>query len=298
MNLLKLFQKEKTEKENRIASQISHIGAVVSDKELQRILSGEKTENLIPITVKIGDVEIKSEAYLSIRENPDGSDSLQIHSLVNDQNRLLAIANSENGVETALSFFRGDENKMLSFMRRNMLNESFLPAYHRSFETSNYSHFVNSYLALNSDANYNQVDNAYQQTVAEFKRLDENFRKEASRFNKIRGVLLSNKEINDLKQGKTILVSGLIDDKGEKFTGYVKLNLSPEELKFYKKNPTVVINLHDKAVITPKNEFKVQVNHNNHGFKTEENKYSGEKIKSGETLTNETKANKRSLKVN
>ncbi|MDD4114770.1 MAG: hypothetical protein PHG27_04120 [Massilibacteroides sp.] len=269
MNLLKLFQKEDKGEKERIVPQISHIGAIVSDSKLQPILPDKKMKKPASILVKIDEMKIKSGVFPSWGEKQNGSESLQIQTLANDQNRLQAISNSENGVETALSIFGGDEERLFSFLRRNMLNESFLPAYHKALETSDYSYYVNSYLALNSDANYNQVDKAYKESVTHFKQLDDKFKQDTGRFNKIRGVLLSIKEINDLKQGKTILVPGLIDDKGEKFTGYVRFNLSPKELKFYKNNPMVAINLHEKAVITPEKELKVQINQNNHDFKIE-----------------------------
>jgi len=71
----------------------------------------------------------------------------------------------------------------------------------------------------------------------------------------IEGAKLSRKESEELRKGKTIQVSNMIDDKGEKYSAFVRIGYPKEEI-----------------FITPTNEHKVQVSHNNRGEKTEENK--------------------------
>ncbi|MEG1007557.1 MAG: DUF3945 domain-containing protein, partial [Bacteroides sp.] len=91
------------------------------------------------------------------------------------------------------------------------------------------------------------------------------------------GSTLSQKESEDLRNGKTIQVSNMIDDKGEKYSAFVRIRYPKEEI-----------------VITPTNEHKVQVSHNNRGEKTEKNKRIEKKrgqspVKSGTSQVKQTK---------
>lgn len=94
------------------------------------------------------------------------------------------------------------------------------------------------------------------------------------------GSTLSQKESEELRNGKTIQVSNMIDDKGEKYAAFVRISHPKEEI-----------------VITPTNEHKVQISHNNHGEKTEKNKRleksrGQSSVKSG---TNKVKRTKRGI---
>lgn len=83
----------------------------------------------------------------------------------------------------------------------------------------------------------------------------------------IAGATLSEDQSESLRNGETVQVAGLIDDKGEKYSAFVKIGYPKENL-----------------IITPTNEHRIQVRHNNQGEKIEKNKYSvNSVIKSGES---------------
>lgn len=92
--------------------------------------------------------------------------------------------------------------------------------------------------------------------------------------------VLSKQESQALRNGKTIQVSNLVDDRGRKYSAYVKIK-QPE----------------DSLVVTPTNQHRVQVNHNTYGIKTDENKKAEKKansfgIKSGKSKVEYNKSKK------
>lgn len=75
--------------------------------------------------------------------------------------------------------------------------------------------------------------------------------------NRLLGAELSEQQQKDLKEHKTIYVTGMTDKAGETFNAYIKVNTEKEELDFFKWNP-------DKekkqvAEVTPDNNSKTQV---------------------------------------
>ncbi|SHE71807.1 DUF3945 domain-containing protein [Dysgonomonas macrotermitis] len=98
---------------------------------------------------------------------------------------------------------------------------------------------------------------------------------------KLLGAELSEKQQGDLKDGKTIYVSGMIDKKGEPFNAYIKVNTEKEKLDFFKWNP-------DKAQkATPDNNSKTQVAVNSEGKTNEATKKNEEPLKQGQTQPTE-----------
>lgn len=92
--------------------------------------------------------------------------------------------------------------------------------------------------------------------------------------------VLSERESQALREGKTIQVSNLVDDRGQKYSAYVKIKQPDNSL-----------------VVTPTNQHRVQVNHNTHGIKTDENKKAEKKadsfgIKSGKSKVEYNKSKK------
>lgn len=298
MNIFDYFLKKK--KDNSIlVSQLSKLGISELDAdEMQRLIKGIKTQNLIPLSINIGGKTIKTEALLSINRNPDGSDSLLVHSVVSDQLRLKQIADSENGIDTVFAMFNGDEDRINSFLRRNNLLDEFKPASSLYWElVMGEKHFINSYLDVDVDKG-EAVIQAKKDYVDKANKLDEFsnlFKATAASFNRINGAELEPEQLRELKQGKTIEVNNLIDDKGEKYSGFITLNLTKEQIKDFKDNPGKAVNVSKRAIVTPKNDYKIQVNQNNHGFRTEENKFSTKAVKTGDIHAQDTKDKKKGI---
>lgn len=298
MNIFDYFLKKK--KDNSIlVSQLSKLGISELDTdEMQRLNNGNRTQNLIPLSIDIGGKAIETEALLSLKRNSDGSDSLLVHSVISDQLRLKQIADSDNGIDTVFAMFNGDEDKISAFLRRNNLLEEFKPASSLYWElVMGENHFINSYLDVDVDKGdaITQAKKDFTEKSNKLDGLDNLFRVAAGSFNRIKGTELEPEQIRELKQGKTIEVNNLIDDKGEKYSGFITLNLTKEQIKDFKDNPGKAVNVSKRAIVTPKNDYKVQVNQNNHGFKTEENKFSTKSVKTGDIHAQDTKDKKKGI---
>lgn len=98
---------------------------------------------------------------------------------------------------------------------------------------------------------------------------------------KLLGAELSEQQQKDLKEHKTIYVTGMTDKAGEKFNAYVKVNTEKEKLDFYKWNPDRAKK--QGAEVTPDNASKIQVAVNSEGKTNESTKGIKEPLKQGQT---------------
>lgn len=98
---------------------------------------------------------------------------------------------------------------------------------------------------------------------------------------KLLGVNLSEQQQKDLKEHKTIYVTGLTDKKGESFNAYVKVNMEKEKLDFFRWNPDKAKK--QGAEVTPDNASKTQVAVNSEGKTNEATKAIKEPLKQGQT---------------
>lgn len=103
---------------------------------------------------------------------------------------------------------------------------------------------------------------------------------------KLLGVELSKEQQEQLRESKTIYVTGMTDKKGEPFNAYVKVNAEKGKLDFFKWNP-------DKAQkVTPDNASKTQVAVNSEGKTNEATKDIKEPLKQGQTNPSEKQQEK------
>ena len=107
---------------------------------------------------------------------------------------------------------------------------------------------------------------------------------------KLLGAEISKEQQKDLKENKTIYVTGMTDRKGEPFNAYVKVNTEKQKLDFYPNNP-------EKAKsITPDNASKTQVAVNSEGKTNEATKNLKEPLKQGQTQPTEKQEQKQEEK--
>ncbi|NDW18732.1 DUF3945 domain-containing protein [Dysgonomonas sp. 216] len=93
---------------------------------------------------------------------------------------------------------------------------------------------------------------------------------------KLLGAELSKEQQDNLRENKTIYVTGMTDRAGESFNAYIKVNTEKEKLDFFKWNP-------DKAQkVTPDNNSKTQVAVNSEGKINEATKNLKEPLKPGQ----------------
>lgn len=95
----------------------------------------------------------------------------------------------------------------------------------------------------------------------------------------IRNVKLEREQQELLKEGKTVLVSGLVDGQDQRYNAWVRLDLKNRRLMSTRVIPEKRVET--KREITPANENKTQVNRNTKGFRKEENKFSEKPLLSG-----------------
>ncbi len=91
--------------------------------------------------------------------------------------------------------------------------------------------------------------------------------------NKLGGVQLSEEQRSTLKKGDVIYVENMIDKKGQPYNAYIKVNNEKEKLDFYKWDPR------QKQGVTPDKNSKTQVDVNSHGKTNESTKHSTESMK-------------------
>lgn len=102
--------------------------------------------------------------------------------------------------------------------------------------------------------------------------------------------MLSDKEQNTLKEGGTIYVKGLIDQKGQEYNAYVKVSPEEQKLRFYRWNPN------KKEGVTPDNASKTQVAVNSQGKTNEATKQSNAPLKKEQTQPTEKHAEQQQQK--
>lgn len=98
---------------------------------------------------------------------------------------------------------------------------------------------------------------------------------------KLLGVELSKEQQDNLRENKTIYVSGMTDKAGGTFNAYIKVNAEKEKLDFYKWNPDRAKK--QGAEVTPDNASRTQVAVNSEGKTNEATKNVNEALKAGQT---------------
>lgn len=111
---------------------------------------------------------------------------------------------------------------------------------------------------------------------------------------KLLGAELSKEQQQNLRENKTIYVTGMLDKKGEPFNAYIKVNAEKEKLDFYKWNPDRAKK--QGAEVTPDNNSKTQVAVNTEGKTNEATKKNEEPLKQGQTQPTEKQEEKKIVK--
>ncbi len=104
----------------------------------------------------------------------------------------------------------------------------------------------------------------------------------------LKGKELTEQQQQDLRDRKTIYVTGMKDNAGQPFNAYIRVNEKEAKLNFYKWNP-------DRAQkVTPDNNARAQVAVNSEGKTNEATKHLNKPIKPGQTQsTTEQEAKKK-----
>jgi hypothetical protein len=105
---------------------------------------------------------------------------------------------------------------------------------------------------------------------------------------------LTEDQRSSLKEGKTVYIGGLKDQKGKEYSGYITLNKDSAKLDFMFPNAYKEALANGKVV--PDNKHKTQVAVNSDGKTNEATKKTDEPLKNGQTRPTEKQAEKQEQK--
>lgn len=166
--------------------------------ELDRMLQWQKTANLIPIMVKMGDTSVRTDARLALRENEEGKLHLAIHAVRQEPNLDIPYM--------GLQFTDEDKKNLLA--TGNLGREVELkPSEDISFKAFvSIDKLTNELLAVRSDRIRIPDD--------------------------ILGVQLSEEQKQQLAEGKGVKVEGMTSKKGKEFDATLQVNADKKGLEF------------------------------------------------------------------
>lgn len=294
---------------------------MLDKKSMDNLLNWQKTNTLLPIKADMGGVKIYTDARLSLRETPEGKLNLIVHAIrkepeldrplygtrlseddkqnlrqtghagrlidiepVKDQKMMAFV--SIDKLTNELVAVRADKIKIPNEIKGVTLTEiqkkdlSQGKATYVEGMTSKNGKDFNATVQINADRRSIEFkfDNAnkLEKTQSQSDELPK-FRIPTT----LLGAELSEQQRKELKENKTIYVTGMTDKKGEPFNAYIKVNTEKEKLDFFKWNPDKAKK--QGAEVTPDNASKTQVAVNSEGKTNEATKNVKEPIKQGQT---------------
>jgi hypothetical protein len=303
---------------------------MIDKKTLDNLLNWQKTPALLPIKTEVGDGYIRTDARLSLRESADGKLNLVVHAMrkepqldgfvygvrlaeedkqnlrqtghagrlveiepVKDQKMMAFL--SIDKLTNELVAVRADKIKIPNEVKGVTLNDeqkknlSEGKAVYLEGMTSKNDKTFNATVQINADRRSLEFkfDNTPKQNQSQQQNQQTSFRIPT----KLLGAELSPQQQKDLKEHKTIYVTGMTDKKGEPFNAYIKVNTEKEKLDFFKWNPDKAKK--QGAEVTPDNAAKTQVAVNSEGKTNEATKDVKEPLKQGQTAPNEQQQEKK-----
>jgi hypothetical protein len=298
---------------------------------LEKLLNRQKTD-LLPITLKLDEGTLRTDARLALRETPDGKLSVSIHALRRepeldryyfgvkftdaDKDNLLKTGNLGRIVEAEykqgektpvlisidkqtneLVAVRADKIKIPETIKGVTLDES---------QKKDLSEGKSVYLE-NMMSKKNTPFSAYLQFNAdkhgfEF-RFDNDRRQEHGQRQDngqkdvqktFRGKELTQDQRSSLGEGKTVYVDGLVDKAGKGYSGYITLNKETGKTDFM--FPKQYKDALAAGKVVPDDRHKTQVAVNSEGKTNEATKDLKEPLKKAQTQPNEKQAEKKEVK--
>ncbi|MDN5423049.1 MAG: DUF3945 domain-containing protein [Chryseobacterium sp.] len=280
---------------------------------LEDLLKGFKTDKLIPVSLNLGTVITRMDARLSLQRNAEGEVTVAIHGIRKEPNldykffgheftnedkknlletgnmgRVVELDNLKNGekIPSIISIdkltneivaLRTDRIKIPDTLKGLVLNteqkQNLMegkPLYLEGM-TSNKGEPFDGRVQFNAEKRYVQF--LFDNTIVA--KLQDNQVKEIPKV--FRDKELTDKQHADLKDGKSVKISGLVDKKGKEYEGYITLNKETGRTDFTFNNPNEI-----KASAQPSEEYKTQVAVNSEGKTNEATKNITEPLKSGQ----------------
>jgi hypothetical protein len=282
-------------------------------KVLDDLLKGYKTDKLVPVSLNLGTVITRMDARLSLQRNGEGEVTVAIHGIRKEPNldfkffgheftkedkenllktgnmgRVVELENLKGGekIPSIISIdkltneivaLRTDRIKIPETLKGVVLTadqkQTLMDGKPLSLEgmTSNKGELFDGRVQFNAEKRYVQF--LFDNTIMG-KLQDNQVQKVPKVF---RDKELTDKQHQDLKDGKTVKIEGLVDKKGKAYEGYITLNKETGKPDFSFKNPNDL-----KANVQPAEWYKTQVAVNSEGKTNESTKNIKEPLKSGQ----------------
>lgn len=277
------------------------------DNSVNNLIEGRRTV-LFPIRPAIAGVEFQTEARLSMRKNEAGQPQLFLHpvkqllseelekpfhghTFTNEQKRLL-MATGNAGEVISITGAQGTPEKVLVSVDRQVNDLVAVPVEKvqrqipNTFQNQPLNQEQKDLLLAGRPVSLDNIQskdgNVFSGKIqynAEKQKVE--LLPDGLNVTQIRNVVLQEREQQLLREGKTILVPGLIDGKGEQYSGWIRLDMKSRQITVSKEAPSQRVGT--RKEITPGGDFKIQVSHNSKGLKTEENKHVVEPLRHGQT---------------
>jgi hypothetical protein len=285
---------------------------------LEKLLSRQKT-NLLPIAIKTGDMTVRTDARLALRESPDGKLSIAVHALrkepelerpyfgvrfsEEDRQNLLKtgnlgrIADAEytQGVKTPVFISIDKQTNELVAFRADRVNipENITGVNLNDREKQDLS-AGKAIFRADFISKAGKPVSAYLQFNADRRglefRFDNDKKQEQSQQQgntqkdvprTFRKKELTGDRRDSLREGKTVYIDGLEDRKGKKYSGYITLNKETGKTDFmFPKDYKEAL---AAGKVIPDDRHKTQVAVNSEGKTNEATKDVKEPLKQGQT---------------
>lgn len=311
--------------ESRISwEQLKSIGItrdqLVKSNSLGQMLHWQKSPVLFPIQGDINGVYIQTDARLSFRENAEGELNLRIHSVrqhpeldmplygtnltEEDKKNLLETGNAGRLIE----FNVGQDKTINAYVSLDKLTNELVVLNADKIRIPDELKGVKLSAQQKQELREVYIENMLSKNLKPFSAtVQVNADKRGLEFhfpdaqrqaqnqnekirqgevpNTFRKVKLSEDQKASLKDGYTVYVSGMLDKKGQKYSGYMTLNKDQGKIDFM--FPGQYKEALKSNLVIPDNRHKTQVAANNEGAKTEVNKKVEETMKQGQTQPTE-----------
>jgi hypothetical protein len=264
---------------------------------LEKMLNGQKTD-LIPITItdKQSEIIVNTQARLSLKQNPlTKKFSIKTNLLQENQTLEQYAGHRLSDIDRENLLKTGNLGRVLTvkFKGENVLKNIFLSLDKQTKEliafdagkvkiptviagrqiTPEEQQAFGEGKAVKLDGLTNVNGVKYTKTL-QFSTIEKRFREVGPNISRIiKGAHLTEEQQAKLNAGETIQIVNMIDNKGEKFSAYVRYNHDKEKLDFSKSRDFT-------KKYTPTNEHKTQVEGNNNGHKPNSLKDIKEPLKS------------------
>lgn len=286
---------------------------------IEPLLKGFKTNELIPLTLTMGDVLAKLDARLSLQQNDAGQVVVAMHGIRKEPNLNYPFFGHE--------FTAEDKDKLLNTgnMGRvvelfNQKTSEFIPSVISvDRKTNELVAYKAEWIQIPDEIKGIKLDEAQKQQLKEGQPLqlegmtstkgksfdatvqfnaDKRYveflfdrnpsQKQAEKIydeapREFRGKELNDDQYNKLKDGLTVYVSGLVDRQGKEYQGYITYNNESGKIGFSFNNPSK-----SKEEAMPAENHKTQVAVNSEG-KTNESTNLSEPLKSGQAAPDTAK---------